>query len=98
MQALTDREFSSLRELFYSLSSIWLGDEKKYLVQNRILKRLHYLHLKNYEEYYDFLMKKENKDELDIFVDLVTTHEIQHGDARHGQSQAFELGTVGVRC
>ncbi|MBU8920397.1 MAG: protein-glutamate O-methyltransferase CheR [Bacteroidales bacterium] len=71
---LNDRLFEKYKDLVYKRSGISLNDNKKILVQSRLAKRLKLLGLKDYKEYYDYLMGDESGDELSNFIDVISTN------------------------
>lgn len=73
--AITDREFSQFKELIYKLAGISLSPSKKALVSGRLAKRLQYHHLDSYSDYFSLLMSGEQPHELQVVIDLLTTHE-----------------------
>jgi chemotaxis protein methyltransferase CheR len=53
--ALSIQTFERWREYIYSNCGIYFQDNKKYLLESRLLKRLNTLNLKSYEEYFDYI-------------------------------------------
>ena len=73
---LTDEEFLLLRDFIYKQCGIFIAENRKYLVENRLSARIKELNLKNYSEYYKYLKFDVNKDaELNKLFVLVTTNE-----------------------
>jgi len=73
---ITDEEFRSLREFIYGQCGIFIADNRKYLVENRLAVRLRELHLKSYAEYYNYLRFDARKQaELTKLYEAVTTNE-----------------------
>lgn len=70
---LKDNEFRKFSSLMYDLAGINLSDKKKGLVENRLAKRIRYFDLKSYTEYFNMVL--EDKLELQIMVNLLTTNE-----------------------
>lgn len=70
---LTDREFRQFRELIYRIAGINLSDTKKPLVTGRLTKRVRQHGYQSFSTYFETLM--QDKDELQIAVDLLTTNE-----------------------
>ncbi|MCP9760850.1 SAM-dependent methyltransferase, partial [Aquitalea sp. S1-19] len=50
--ALSEQEFTLLRQLIYRVAGVHLADSKRPLVMGRLQKRLHELQLENYLQYY----------------------------------------------
>jgi len=76
-RAISTRAFNNIKTLIYKIAGISLSDAKKNLVEGRLNKRLRSLQLASFDEYYDYLISKssENNEELQLFVDLLTTNE-----------------------
>jgi chemotaxis protein methyltransferase CheR len=84
---LSAKAFKRLSTFINSEFGIKMPPEKKIMLQSRLLKRLRYLNLRNFDEYVELIFdKKEGKDELYMMIDLVSTHktnffrESQHFD------------------
>lgn len=73
MLNLDSVEFKNILGLVYKLTGITLGESKKILVQGRLRPRLKKLGLDTYQNYFLFL--KENKEEQQEFINLITTNE-----------------------
>ena len=52
---LPDSIFENFRKLIYDSCGIYFQDNKKYLLESRLLKRINFLGINSYEEYYDYL-------------------------------------------
>jgi chemotaxis protein methyltransferase CheR len=73
--ALGDRDFSVLRELISAHTGIALSEGKRSLLQARLGKRLRYLGLRSYREYYEFLMCHDPlATERTAFINALTTN------------------------
>ena len=73
---LKDNQFQEIRDYIYEKSGLFFADHKKYLLENRITKRISILDLKNYEEYMYLLKYGSNKlEELGKLFDAITTNE-----------------------
>ncbi|MFN3396598.1 MAG: CheR family methyltransferase [Thermodesulfovibrionales bacterium] len=70
---LQDQTFKQLRDFIYEKSGIFIPDSKKYLIENRLSRRLEDKGLKGYEEYLSLL--KNNNEELVRLFDAITTNE-----------------------
>lgn len=73
LENLDDACFEKFIQLIHTLTGITIGKNRKTMVQGRLRKRVLALSLKNYEAYFDFVVK--NDQEKRPFVDLVTTNE-----------------------
>jgi len=70
---LSDNEFMLFKNLMYTRVGIALSNEKKRLIVSRLLKRLRILNVKSFKKYFDLI--KEDKDEMQLAIDLLTTNE-----------------------
>lgn len=73
---ISDAEFKQLRDFIYQKSGIYIADNRKYLLENRLANRLRQLNLKNFNEYHAFLQfdPGRNKEMTELF-NAVTTNE-----------------------
>ena len=73
---ITDEEFLLLRDFIYQQCGIFIAENRKYLVENRLSNRIKELNLKSYNEYYNFLRFDNNRrQELTKLFEVVTTNE-----------------------
>lgn len=73
---IADSEFVQLRDYIYQQSGIYIADNRKYLLENRLANRLKELNLKSFTEYYHFLQYDPGKrQELNRLFEVVTTNE-----------------------
>ena len=73
---LSDQDFSQLRDLIYNESGIFIADNRKYLVKNRLANRLRELNLTSFAEYYYYLRFDANRRaELTKLFAVITTNE-----------------------
>ena len=73
---LSDEEFVQLRDFIYQQFGIFIAENRKYLVENRLSGRLKQLNLKTYGDYYHYLRFDPNaKAELSKLAEVVTTNE-----------------------
>lgn len=75
MPELHDHEFELFRSLIYRIAGINLSSGKKHLVSGRLAKRLKHHRLTSFKDYYHLAIAKHNSDELEMAVNLLTTHE-----------------------
>jgi chemotaxis protein methyltransferase CheR len=73
--ALSEAEFRLLQQLFYERVGIQLTPVKKPLICGRLSKRLNALRMGSYKQYYQHLISPEGGGELEVAIDLITTHE-----------------------
>ncbi len=72
---MTDDVFKQLRDFIYERSGIFIPDNKKYFLENRLGRRVQEKNLKGYEDYLYILKYGSDKNELNIMFNLVTTNE-----------------------
>lgn len=75
MKPLQDATFKQIRDFIYEKSGIYITDSKKYLLENRLPKRLQARKLTSYEDYLYLLLYGNSSDELGKLFDTVTTNE-----------------------
>ncbi len=68
--------FAKLRDIIYEKSGIYFAENKKYLLENRLLQRVQERNLKSFEEYHYFLKYDSRRSqEYPFLYDSVTTNE-----------------------
>ena len=73
---IADDEFVNLRDFIYEQCGIYVADNRKYLLENRLANRLKDLGLKGFGEYYYFLKYDPGRRrELNRLFEVVTTNE-----------------------
>lgn len=73
---ISDEEFLQLRDFIYQQCGIFIAENRKYLVENRLSNRIKELNLKSYSEYYNFLrFDASRRTELSRLFEVVTTNE-----------------------
>lgn len=73
---LSVETFNSLRSYIYELCGIYYQDNKKYLLESRLQKRINYLNLKSYEQYLDFIkFNPGGKSEQRYLFEAITINE-----------------------
>lgn len=73
---VTDAEFVQLRDFIYQQSGIWIAENRKYLVENRLCNRIKDLNLKTFGEYYYYLrFDAKRKEEMTKLFEVITTNE-----------------------
>lgn len=73
--ALTEEVFRQLRDFIYEKSGIFIPDNKKYFLENRLGRRIQEKNLKTYDDYLYILKYGNDKAECNKLFDLVTTNE-----------------------
>lgn len=73
---VSDEKFKQIRDLIYEESGMYFADNKKYLLENRLSKRMEEVKLTSFDEYY-YLLKYSPKRrvELSKLFDQVTINE-----------------------
>jgi chemotaxis protein methyltransferase CheR len=75
-QAMTDDAYETWRKYIYDNTGIYFQDNKKYLLESRLQKRINYLKLKSFEEYFNLIRFKGNlNDELKYLYEVITINE-----------------------
>lgn len=73
---VSDEEFIQLRDFIYKQCGIFIAENRKYLVENRLSNRIKALNLKSYHEYYNYLRYDTSRGtELNKLFEVVTTNE-----------------------
>ncbi len=73
---LSDEKFRAIRDFIYTQCGIFFTDNKKYLLEGRLAKRLDVLDLKTYDEYLALIQFGADKDvELKNLFELITINE-----------------------
>ncbi|MCX7875666.1 MAG: protein-glutamate O-methyltransferase CheR [Melioribacteraceae bacterium] len=68
--------FESIRKYIYENTGIYFQDNKKYFLESRLLRRMNYLGLKTFEEYFDLLRYGTNgQSEKKYFYEAITINE-----------------------
>jgi len=71
---LDKKTFDKLRQLIYRESGIALGDNKDSLVGARVAKRMRELGLATHAEYYDYIIRDRDGQELIHLLDVISTN------------------------
>ncbi len=72
--SLTDKEYNLLAKFIYDRSGINLGDNKKELVKARLMKRIKFLRLESFRDYYEYLMADSTGEEIVKMLDAISTN------------------------
>lgn len=73
---IKDADFQQLRDFIYAQSGIYIPDNRKYLLENRLANRVRNLNLKDYGEYLHFLKyDSARRQELPRLFEVITTNE-----------------------
>lgn len=71
----SDREFQLFQRLIQDKLGIFLPQQKKALLSNRLWKRLAACEVNGYSDYYRLLQSPQGRSELDLALELITTNE-----------------------
>ena len=74
MKELTDKEFSTLRDYIKENYGISLGNEKKSLLYSRLRSVLVEKNIKDFTEYYQYLINDRTGEAATQFIDKITTN------------------------
>ncbi len=74
MMAISDAEFSRLRDLIHKRFGINLTEQKRSLLVGRLQKLMRNLNLGNFSDYYDYLSHDKTEAALGELVDLISTN------------------------
>lgn len=73
---ISDKSFENWRSFIYEISGIYFQDNKKYLLESRLQKRITFLGLDSYDAYLDYLKYNLRKDEeLKFLFEAITINE-----------------------
>ena len=74
--AISDEEFVQLRDFVYRVSGIYVADNRKYLMENRLVNRLKELNLRSFSEYHYYLQYDSGRrEEINRLFEVITTNE-----------------------
>lgn len=73
--SINDEVFKQFRDFIYEKSGIFIPDNKKYFIENRLGRRVQEMNLKGYEDYLYHLKYNADLKELQRLFDLITTNE-----------------------
>ncbi len=68
-------EFSMIRDFIHEKSGIFFGENKMYLVKNRIIKRMSDLGIKSYRDYFYHVKYDTSLKEFNNLMNVITTNE-----------------------
>lgn len=73
--SINDEVFKQFRDFIYEKSGIFIPDNKKYFIENRLGRRVQEMNLKSYDDYLYHLKYNTDNRELQRLFDLITTNE-----------------------
>jgi len=71
----SDDVFILFQQLIRSKLGIYLPKQKRVMLGHRLLKRVEHIKAKGFSEYFHYINHPDNKNELDIALELITTNE-----------------------
>ncbi len=74
MATLEKTVFKMFSELIYDETGIFLGENKQALVSSRLGKRMRYLNIEDYHEYYKYVRKDRSRKEMGNLLDAISTN------------------------
>lgn len=90
--SLQDATFRQMRDFIYELCGIFIPDTKKYLLENRLYRRLEDRNLKSFEDYFYLLKYGGDPEAIKKLYDSITTNETSF--FREPQQLETFMGTV----
>ncbi len=75
LKQLNQRQFDRFRDYIYQKSGIRIDERKVSLLSNRIRRRLKTGDFEDFDAYYRHLTSRQGADELEYFLDAITTNE-----------------------
>ncbi len=72
---LSDDTFLQMRKFIYERTGIFFADNKKYLLESRVSRRLSALRLNSYQGYFSILMNGQGEAELSHLINSITINE-----------------------
>ena len=72
---LQEATFRQLRDFIYGKSGIFIPDNKKYFLENKLVRRIQEKNFNSFEDYLYLIRYNSNGTELTTLFDLVTTNE-----------------------
>jgi len=73
---LSNQSFQIWRQYIYDICGIYFQDNKKYLLESRLQKRINYLGLESFEKYFDYVKSNsKGEDEKKYLYEAITINE-----------------------
>ena len=72
---MSPEEFVMIRDFIHERSGIYFAENKMYLVENRLQKRMEQLDIKSVRDYFYHVKYDASQKEFNVLMDLVTTNE-----------------------
>lgn len=91
---MSDDMFYALRDMVYARSGIYFPEQKKYILENRLLRHVEDSGFEDFDRYIDFLKYDPSRDkEFSTLFDILTTNETSFFRDSN-QLQAFESAVL----
>jgi chemotaxis protein methyltransferase CheR len=74
-QKINQKSLKRIQKMFFRSSGIYIADHKEQLIINRLTSHMLSLGFNDFDEYCDYLEKKENEQDRLTSIDLLTTNE-----------------------
>lgn len=75
-QTLSQQSFEKWRKFIYDNSGIYYQDNKKYLLESRLQKRIQHLNIENFDKYLDYIrFNSANGSEIKYLYEAITINE-----------------------
>jgi chemotaxis protein methyltransferase CheR len=74
MAQLRQQVFKRFANLIYKEAGIQLGSHKQALVSARLGKRMRFLNIKDFDDYYDYIQNDQSRVELSNLLDAISTN------------------------
>jgi chemotaxis protein methyltransferase CheR len=71
---LSDRDFKRLSEWIHARIGIFMGPDKKTLMEGRVKKRMRHLKIPSFRQYCEFVFSVQGKEETPFLIDVLTTN------------------------
>ena len=78
----SDGDFRFIQKKVYQLAGISLSDGKRQMVYSRLARRLRKLGLNHFKDYCQ-LLKSDNAEEVDLFINALTTNKTSFFREKH---------------
>lgn len=93
-KTLNDSQFNRLRKIIYDRSGIWFADNKKYILESRLARRLEELEIDNFDQYITFVsVGPYRDDEFQEMFNRITINETSFF-RNEPQLRVFETQTL----
>jgi len=75
VQELRQDDFVAIRDFIHERSGIFFAENKKYIIENRLTKRMTELGVKTYKDYFYLMKYDTTQKEFNTLMNLITTNE-----------------------